>query len=232
LDTPPAPDFLAALRQPELTFIAEVKRKSPSAGTLDTGIDAADQAIRYEGAGAGAVSILTETRYFGGSLSDLESVRGRVTVPVLRKDFTVDEHQIWEARTAGASAVLLIAALLDRFQLQDFQQLADTLGLASIVEVHDECELEMAISTNPRIVGINNRDLRTMAVDLETTERLLKLIPSSIQTIGESGIRSTQDVRRMARARVNGVLIGEALMRTPDPACTLASFMHAARTSR
>jgi indole-3-glycerol phosphate synthase len=220
---PRAPDFAAALRAgPTVALIAEVKRRSPSAGELSSGVDgpegAAEVALRYEAAGAAAISVLTEPDHFGGSLSDLETVRSAVSCPLLRKDFVVDPLQIVEAKAAGAAAVLLIARILDDAELRDYAAVAGELGLAALVEVHDESELERALAAGASIIGINNRNLDTFETDLETTARLASQCPGDRLLVSESGIRAPADVARVAAAGAAAVLVGESLMRAADPA--------------
>ena len=222
-------DFGAALRRPGLSVIAEVKRRSPAKGAINEGVDPVAQARAYEQAGARAASVLTDQRFFGGTNADLEGIRQAVALPLLRKDFTVDEYHVWEARSIGADAVLLIVRVLEQAQLMDYQRLAHELGLAALVEVHDAAELERALAAEARIVGINNRDLTTMTVDLGTTLRLRSKVPDTVTLVSESGIRSPEDVRRLTDAGIGAVLVGEALMAAGDPAATLAGFLEAAK---
>jgi indole-3-glycerol phosphate synthase len=215
---PPARPFAAALRKRTPGLIAEVKRASPSRGLLRAELDAAALARGYAEAGAAAISVLTEERYFRGSLADLEAVREAVGAPVLRKDFIFDMYQVFEARAYGADAVLLIAAILNPGLLTSLIALARSLGLECLVEVHDEPELGRALMAGADIVGINNRDLRTFEVDLATTERLRPLVPPEVTVVTESGVRTRADVQRLAALDVHGVLIGEALVLAEDPA--------------
>jgi indole-3-glycerol phosphate synthase len=194
-----------------------VKRRSPSAGEIRGGASAAEVAAIYAAAGASAISVLTDRVHFGGELADLQEARRRVMLPLLRKDFTLDALQVYEAKAAGASAVLLIVRLLDDAQLADLGALAAELGLAALVEVHDERELERAAGVGARLIGINNRDLATLRTDLGTTLRLAPLVPRECVVVGESGISSAQDVALLATAGVSAVLVGEALMRADDP---------------
>jgi indole-3-glycerol phosphate synthase len=213
------PGFEEALRERRTVgVIAEVKRKSPSAGEIRTDASAAETARAYAEAGAAAVSVLTDARFFGGSLSDLEAVADTVEIPLLRKDFTIDAVQVYQARAAGASAVLLIARILDDAELEDFRTLAEELELAALVEVHDEAEVERALSSGARIMGVNNRDLATFTTDLGVTERLSRCVPPDVLLVGESGIGTVADVERLASCGVDAVLIGEALMRADDAA--------------
>jgi len=215
---PPVPSFTRALTAgPCVALIAEVKRRSPSAGEIRSGARAAEVAARYASAGAAALSVLTDGPHFGGELADLEEVRQAVDLPVLRKDFTIDELQVYEAKGAGASAVLLIARLLEDAELAELSAVAQELGLEALVEVHDEQELERAARVGARVIGINNRDLATFSTDLGTTLRLAPLAPEGSVVIGESGIASTNDVAQLAAAGVSAVLVGESLMRAADP---------------
>lgn len=227
------PSLEAALRErSSVGVIAEVKRRSPSAGEIRAGAPAAEVARAYAYAGAAAVSVLTDHQFFGGSLKDLETAAEAVDIPLLRKDFTIDAVQVYEARGAGASAVLLIARILDDAELRDFRALSDELELAALVEVHDEAEVERALMAGARIVGVNNRDLTTFATDLSVTERLARYIPSDVVLVGESGIRSAEDVERLAGAGVDAVLVGEALMREADPAQLIGHCSAVARQTR
>jgi indole-3-glycerol phosphate synthase len=215
----PAPlDFEGALRRgPGVAVIAEVKRRSPSAGEIRGQATAVEVARRYADAGVAAISVLTDRDYFGGSLADLESVAAEVAVPLLRKDFTIDPLQVLEARGAGASAVLLIVRILDDGQLRDLRELAESLGMSALVEVHDLAELERAAGSGARVIGVNNRDLATFQTDLSLTERLAERAPAGVVLVGESGIRGAGDVARLAAAGVDAVLVGETLMRAADP---------------
>ncbi len=202
-------------------IVAEVKRASPSAGAIDAGLDAPAQAARYERAGAAAVSVLTDGPGFGGSLADLDAVRERVKVPLLRKDFILDRYQLLEARAAGADAALLIAAALPPERLRALLGDCDELGLSALVEVHDERELEVALAAGARIVGVNNRDLRTFHVDLATSERLLPLLPADVRGVAESGVRGPEQVRRLRACGAANFLVGEALVRAADAGALL-----------
>ena len=220
--------FGAALRQPGLSVIAEVKRKSPAKGILNQTVDPAEQAALYAQAGPRAVSVLTDQRFFGGTNQDVEAVRRRIELPILRKDFTIDEYHVYEARAIGADAILLIVRALEQAQLTDFQALAHELGLDVLVEVHNEAELDRAVQASARIVGINNRDLATMTVDVATTTRLRPLAPKGVTLVSESGISSPEDVRTVTSAGVDAILVGEALMSAGDPSATLRAFIQAA----
>jgi indole-3-glycerol phosphate synthase len=214
----PAPrPFEAALRAgPNVGLIAEIKRRSPSAGPIRPELAVAEVARAYAAAGAAALSVLTDREYFGGSLEDLAAAREAVALPILRKDFVVDEAQIWEARAAGADAVLLIVRILDDARLRELHALARGLGLGVLVEVHDRAELERALAAGARVVGVNNRDLDTFRTDLDVTLSLSGSLPAADVLVAESGIRGPEDVDRLAAAGVDAVLVGESLMRSPD----------------
>jgi indole-3-glycerol phosphate synthase len=216
---PPPLGFEAALSLPggPARIIAEVKRASPSAGAIAAGLDAPAQARRYAAAGAAAISVLTDGPGFGGSLADLAAVRAAVDVPLLRKDFVVDRYQLLEARAAGADAALLIVAALGDDALRALLDDCAALGLAALVEVHDAAEADRAISAGARIVGVNNRDLHTFAVDLAASERILPRLPRGVRGVAESGVRSPEDARRLRRAGAANLLVGEALVRAADP---------------
>jgi indole-3-glycerol phosphate synthase len=223
---PPAVPFADGLRGAGVSVIAEVKRASPSRGPIVPGVGAVEIARDYVAGGAAAISVLTDERFFLGSLDDLRSVASVAhaatpAVPVLRKDFVLDAYQIAEARAAGADAVLLIVAALDDRQLFELQQTAEDWGLAALVEVHDERELERALAMDAQFVGVNNRDLHSFVVDLATTERIARLVPDDVTLVGESGIHTRADVERLGRAGVHAVLVGESLMRAPDRAAAL-----------
>lgn len=213
---PPPRDFAAALRSPGVSLIAEVKRASPSKGLLCHDFDAVALARAYEDNGAAAISVLTDQHFFQGHLNHLRAVRQKVRLPVLRKDFILDPYQVYESRLAGADAVLLIVAALSDGDLKALYQLVHELGMVALVEVHNEAELERALQIGPRIVGVNNRDLRTFEVDLETTARLRPLIPTDVVLVAESGIHTRADVARLAAIGADAMLVGEALVRAPD----------------
>jgi indole-3-glycerol phosphate synthase len=216
---PPALDFEAALRPSppaRVRLIAEVKRASPSQGILDADLDPAAQARAYAGAGAAAVSVLTDERYFRGSLADLVAVRAAVGVPLLRKEFVVDEYQLWESRAAGADAVLLIVAALDRERLADLAQAAKGIGLAALVEVHDGPELDAALRLGAPVIGVNNRDLQTLRTSLDPSLALLPRIPPGPVAVSESGIATGADVERVVAAGAHAILVGEGLVRARD----------------
>jgi indole-3-glycerol phosphate synthase len=204
--------------------IAEVKRASPSAGAIRAELDAPGQAKRYAEAGAAAVSVLTDGPGFGGSLADLEACRAAVSAPLLRKDFVIDRYQLLEARAAGADAALLIVAALSRAALDELLAATTAAGLEALVECHDEAELETALAAGSRLVGINNRDLRSFRVDLGASERLLPRVPPGVRAVVESGVRSIDDAARLRRAGAANFLVGEALVRADDPATLLAAI--------
>jgi len=222
-EAPPARDFEAALRaQPgTVRLIAEVKKASPSRGALARDLDPVAVALAYARHGAHAISVLTDEKYFQGSLDDLRAVRAAVDVPLLRKDFTIDEYQLWESRAAGADAVLLIVAILEPPRLGDLLAAAKGLGLAALVECHTASELDQALTTGSRILGINNRDLATFETRLETTLELLPSIPPGPIIVSESGFFTGADVRRVVAAGAHAVLIGEALVRAGDVAAKI-----------
>jgi indole-3-glycerol phosphate synthase len=223
---PPTRDFAGALsaRGGPIRVIAEVKRASPSAGSIASGLDAPAQARRYAAAGAAAISVLTDGPGFGGSLGDLVAVREAVAVPLLRKDFIIDRYQLLEARLHGADAALLIVAALSDERLRTHLADCAGLGLAALVEVHDRAELEAALSAGARLVGVNNRDLRTFVVDLATSERLLPLLPAHVKGVAESGVQTATDAQRLRAAGAANLLVGEALVRAEDPGRLLSEM--------
>jgi indole-3-glycerol phosphate synthase len=200
-----------------IALIAEMKRASPSAGPIRPGASVSEIVRAYEAAGAAACSVLTEGSHFGGSLDDLVEARAACGLPLLRKDFLVDEYQVLEARAAGADAVLLIVAALGRQRLGDLMHAAAGLGMDSLVEVHDEDDAEVAVDAGAELIGINNRNLKTLEVDPATALRLLPDLPAGTVVVAESGIGSRADVLELERAGVDAILVGEALMRAPDP---------------
>lgn len=207
-------------------IIAEFKRRSPSAGTIRTDLSATDVATRYERGGACAISVLTDEQYFGGSILDLGAIRASTRLPLLRKDFIIDEIQIYEAAAVGADAVLLIAAALDDAALTKLRATAeDELGLDAVVEVHTSEELHRAVRTGARIIGVNNRDLRTFRTSLKTSERLIAEAPRDRIMISESRLRDPRSLRHLRALGFRGFLIGEALMRAPDPEAALRDFI-------
>ena len=208
--------FAAALERPGLSLIAEHKRSSPSAGVIREDLALEDVVGAYERGGAAALSVLTEGPSFGGSLEDLRAARAASGLPILRKDFIVDPYQVHEALAGGADAILLIVAALDARELAELHALAAELGLAVLVEVHDERELEVAASAGARLIGINNRDLTTLEVDTRRTFELRDRVPDGVLVVAESGFRSRAELDELERAGVDAVLIGEALMRSTD----------------
>jgi indole-3-glycerol phosphate synthase len=227
LDAPPTRDFAGALRRPDgrLAVVAELKRRSPSKGDLAPDLDPEASARRYEAGGASALSVLTDRPFFDGAVADLQSAREAMSLPALRKDFVIDEVQVYESRAIGADAMLLIAAALpDDALLADLRALGDELGLGVLVETHDESEVERALAAGATIVGVNSRSLHTFDEDLGTGERLAKLVPPEVIAIAESAVRSASDAARMAEAGFDAVLVGEALVRAPDPAALVADL--------
>ncbi len=216
--------FIKALEKEGLSLICEVKRASPSKGTIAEEFPYLEIAEEYRDAGADAISVLTEPHYFRGRDEYLEEIADSVDVPVLRKDFVVDEYQIYRAKELGASAVLLIAAVLDDRELEGYRELAESLGMDALVEAHTREEAERAVSSGAAIVGINNRDLSTFKVDLGNSIRLRDAIPDSVVAVSESGISSPEDARMLSDAGYDAVLVGEAFMRSPDRRALLASM--------
>lgn len=223
-------DFAGALHRETVALIAEVKHASPSKGVLIDPFDPVALAMTYAENGAAAISVLTDHDFFQGSLDDLRAVRAAVNIPLLRKDFMIDHLQIYEARAAGADAILLIAAALEDAQIADLHAAANGLGLAALVEVHDESELERALAIGARLIGVNNRDLKTFREDVTITERLAALVPSGITLVAESAIRTTADVRRMGAAGAAAVLIGEGLVKAHNIAQSVREFSSQRRT--
>lgn len=237
---PPALDFAAALTaEPGASLIAEVKRASPSKGVIAREWDPEQIAETYARNGAAAISCLTDSRFFQGKLEYLTAIKERLreigrAAPVLRKDFIYHEYQVYEARMAGADAILLIVGVLGDNDLRELRELAESLGMAALVEVHDEAETERALKSGARIIGVNNRDLRTFQVDIETTGRLRKLIPPDKILVGESGIRTPEDVQRMAAMGCDAILVGETFCKLPQAqrATKVKEFVEAGRRSR
>ena len=221
----PVRDPLEKRLQNELSVIAEVKRSSPSKGALATIADPASLAEQYENAGASVISVLTERRRFGGSLDDLDAVRSRVNIPILRKDFMVDEYQFFEARAHGADVVLLIVAALSKSQLNDFHQLAEGLHMRALVEVHTHDELERALEISPRIVGVNSRNLKTLDVDAKAFAELLPLIPTDVVRVAESGISTRAEVEFAQNNGATAILVGEALVRAANPELAMRELL-------
>jgi indole-3-glycerol phosphate synthase len=223
----PCLDAEARLRLPGVSVIAEVKRSSPSAGSIAEITDPSALAVDYERGGASVISVLTESRRFNGSLDDLVSVRGAVDVPLLRKDFIVTSYQLWEARAYGADVVLLIVAALEQNALVSLLERAESLGMTTLVEVHDEEEIHRAVDAGARIIGVNARDLRTLDVDRDTFIRLAPLLPDSVVKVAESGVRGPHDVLAYAAAGADAVLVGEGLVKQHDPRQAVADLVAA-----
>lgn len=241
LTAPPPLDFYAALKSPGVSLIAECKKASPSQGLLLADYDPATLARLYVRGGASAISVLTDGRHFQGSLTHLRDVkealsadaasarRPAANAPVLRKDFIFHPYQVYEARAAGADAILLIAAVLAPGQLKELLGLARTLGMEALIEVHSETELGWVLQTQPRVVGVNNRNLQTFEVDFGNTARLQRQIPAGIVTVAESGIQSAEQVRTLRALGVDAILVGELLVRSRDPLATVRSLVAAGR---
>lgn len=218
-------DFTAALRAARPSVIAEIKKASPSRGLLAPDFDPVAMAKMYEAGGAAALSVLTDRNFFQGGFEHLQAARAAVALPVIRKDFTIDEYHVREAAAFHADAILLIAAILDREQMRGYRELAESLGLAALVEVHNEPELDAALNSGATVVGVNNRDLRTFEVHLETSLRLVSKIPGHVLKVSESGIRDNDDVRTLLDAGFDAFLVGEHLMKAPDQAAALRSLL-------
>jgi len=222
---PPPRRFRKGLGHYGITVIAEVKRRSPSKGDLAPGLDPATVAAAYEAAGAAALSVLTDAEFFGGSADDLSAARAAVGIPVLRKDFTVDERDVCDARIMGADAVLLIVAALTDDELKRFHALAAELGMAALVEVHDEADIARAVVVHADLIGVNQRDLRTFEVDPRRAERLSRTIPSGVVKVAESGISGPDDLARLRDAGYAAALVGEHLVTAPDPGEALRALL-------
>lgn len=216
--------FLQALQKDGMSYICEAKKASPSKGLIAPDFPYLAIAKEYEQAGASAISCLTEPFYFQGADQYLREISAAVQIPVLRKDFTVDEYMIYQAKSLGASAVLLICAILDDGELRAYRQLAKELGLDALIEAHDEYEVGRVLNLGAEIVGVNNRDLRTFQVDMNNSIRLRKMAPDNVVFVSESGIRTPEDIRILYENKVDGVLIGETLMRSPDKKAALESL--------
>lgn len=214
---PAVRDCLPALISDEMSVIAEVKRSSPSKGALAAIADPAGLAAQYEEAGASVISVLTEQRRFGGSLADLDAVRKSVELPILRKDFMVDDYQFYEARAHGADVVLLIVAALSKNQLEDYFHLSKELGMRALIEVHTALELESALDISPDIIGVNSRNLKTLDVDAQAFAELIPQIPTTIARVAESGISTREEVAFAQNHGATAILVGEALVRAGDP---------------
>ena len=208
--------FEHALQKPGIYFICECKKASPSKGLIAPDFPYLQIAKEYEAAGADCISVLTEPKWFLGSDSYLKEITATVSIPCLRKDFTVDEYMIYEARLLGASAVLLICSILSEAQIKEYINICDTLGLSALVEAHDDKEIQMALNTGARIIGVNNRNLKDFSVDTENSRKLRELIPRDVLFVSESGVSTADDVKRLREIGVDAVLIGETLMRATD----------------
>lgn len=224
---PSAVDALQKLQSAEVSVIAEVKRSSPSKGSLAEITDPAALATEYEAGGASVISVLTEERRFGGSLSDLDAVRAKVDIPILRKDFIVTPYQVWEARAHGADVVLLIVAALEQMALESLIERVHSLGMCALVEVHDAQEVTRAADAGAKVIGVNARNLKTLEVDRNTFARVAPTIPDGIVKVAESGIRDPHDVVEYARMGADAVLVGEALVKDKDPRTAVAEMVAA-----
>ena len=225
---PPPRDFLAALQTPKISpvaLIAEVKKASPSAGVIRADFDPVVIAKEYEAAGAACLSVLTDEKFFQGQDGYLVAVRQAVSLPIIRKDFVVNDWQIYESRALGADAVLLIVAALTPAIIRQYQAIAHELGMAALVEVHTEAEMEVALAANAKLIGINSRDLNTFVTDLGTVERLAAMLPRDVILVAESGLKTPADVKRVADAGAKAILVGETLMRADDIGAATRALM-------
>jgi indole-3-glycerol phosphate synthase len=226
-----ATTFADALRGPTLRVIAEVKRASPSKGAINPAIEAAAQAAHYVAGGAAAISVLTEPTRFGGTLDDLAAVAARVTVPIIRKDFLVHPVQLWEARVRGATAALLIVRALSPAELPQLMEAARDCGVATLVEIRDEAELERALAVGATVIGVNNRNLETLIIDPSTAPRLIPKIPASCVAVAESGMQTSDDVAPSARAGADAILVGSAISASGDPASAVRALAGVPRST-
>ncbi len=226
------PKFGTALRKDHVTVIAEVKRSSPSKGSINPGLSVQDQVAAYERGGAAAISILTEPARFAGSNADLTSARAATSLPLLKKDFHVDPLQIVEARALGASAALVIVKAVSPVRLRELIDTASTVGIELLVEVRDENELELALAVGAEVIGINNRDLETLEIDTSTAPRLLSLVPNSVIAVAESGMKTTDDVATVAAAGADAVLVGSELSASKNPEAAVQSLAKVKRSKR
>lgn len=217
-------EFERALKKPGLSFICECKKASPSKGLISPDFPYLEIAKDYENAGADCISVLTEPELFLGSNRYLEEISANVSIPCLRKDFTIDEYMIYEAKTLGASAVLLICSLLSKTSIREYISVCDELGMSALVEAHDEDEVKSALDSGARIIGVNNRNLKDFTVDMNNAARLRKMIPEGIIFVSESGIKSPEDIKAVRESGADAVLIGEMLMRAPDRRKMLAEL--------
>ena len=218
-------DFRRALTAAAPAIIAEIKKASPSKGLIVSHFEPARIAAAYHLGGAAALSVLTDERFFQGSLADLEAARAAAPLPILRKDFTVDPRHVVQAAAHGADAILLIAAILTERELRDLRELAERYGMAALVEAHDAAELDAAIASGATLIGVNNRDLRSFQVTLDTSLRLAERMPAGVTRVAESGIHSREDIRRLQDAGYHAFLVGEHLMRSPDPAQAVRALL-------
>jgi indole-3-glycerol phosphate synthase len=218
-------DFAGALRRPGLAVIAEMKQRTPSMGVLAEDYRPMELARKYTEGGAAAISVLTHMAGFGGRPEHIRDARLATHLPILRKDFVTDPYEVGEARAAGADAILLIVAALDRARLGELLRVVRSRGIAALVEVHNEDEADMAVEAGAEVIGVNHRDLRTFKVDLGLTERLRKRVPSQLILVAESGIHTPEDARRMREAGADAILVGEVLMRSPDPAACIRELI-------
>ena len=216
--------FENALKAPDISFVCECKKASPSKGLIAPDFPYLQIAKEYENAGADGISVLTEPKWFLGSDQYLAEIANAVSIPCLRKDFTVDEYMIYEAKVLGASAVLLICAILTEEQIKEYIHVCDTLGLSALVEAHDESEVQAALNAGARLIGVNNRNLKDFSVDTENSRRLRKLIPRDVLFVSESGVSSAEDVEKLREIGADAVLIGETFMRAPDKNAKLAEL--------
>lgn len=216
--------FENALKKSGLSFICECKKASPSKGVIAPDFPYLQIATEYQAAGADCISVLTEPKWFLGSDLYLEQIAATVSVPCLRKDFTVDEYMIYQAKVSGASAVLLICSLLDTFQIRDYIRICDGLGMSALVEAHDEGEVQSALAAGARVIGVNNRNLKDFSVDTDNAKRLKNLIPRGVLYVSESGVRTAEDVKSLSFAGADAVLVGETLMRAADKRAKLAEL--------
>ncbi|HSA58713.1 MAG TPA: indole-3-glycerol phosphate synthase TrpC [bacterium] len=229
-DAAPRRGFIDAVLKPGIRIIAEVKKASPSAGVIRADFDPIKIAVAYEENGAACLSILTDEHFFQGSLKSLADIRRCVKIPLLRKDFTLDAYHVHEARAHGADAILLIVRILEDAQIKDYAALAQDLGMAALVEVHDEKEMERAKRAGATLIGVNNRNLDTLKVDLQTTVRLAPLAPKGAVLVGESGISAPEHVRKLRGVGVNAFLIGEYFMKSSDPGAALGNLLKSSST--
>lgn len=219
-------EFEKALAADGISFICEVKKASPSKGVIAENFPYLEIAREYDAAGAAAISCLTEPKWFMGSDEYLREIAGAVSIPVLRKDFTICDYQIYEAKTLGASAVLLICALLDTDTIREYIKICDTLGMSALVEAHDEAEVNSALAAGARIIGVNNRNLKDFSVNVNNSSRYRQMIPSDVLFVSESGIKTHKDIEALQKNHTNAVLIGETLMRSDDKKATLEELLY------